>query len=76
MEKKDLRLWTSTENLGKQEGRAGWDDLLLGGGQSILRVTSFLKVDSWADGSSKAGNTGEGVLCGVPDGGDLATLVG
>lgn len=33
MEKKDLRLWTSTENLGKQEGRAGWDDLLLGGGQ-------------------------------------------
>lgn len=46
VEKKDLRLWTSTENLGKQEGRAGWDDLLLGGGQSILSVTSFLKVDS------------------------------
>lgn len=72
MNKKALILWTSNENLGKQESRARWDDLLLGGGQSIVSITSFLKVDSSADGSSKTGNIGEGY--GVPDGGGMALV--
>lgn len=72
MDKNALRLWTSNENLGKQESRARWDDLLLGGGQFIVSITSFLKVDSSADGHSKTGNIGEGYS--VPDGGGTALV--